>query len=84
MSNKKKLDSSFEGILLLTMNKEMVVQARKITSGVKSFCRIRGYISIVKKNSLNVLDAIERVFHGRPFLPEDYLTVRITDRAPPI
>ena len=34
-----------------------------------NFCRIRGYVSTARKNGLNALDAIERVFLGKPFLP---------------
>jgi len=34
-----------------------------------NFCRIRGYISTVRKNGLNALDAIGWVFHGTPFVP---------------
>ena len=38
--------------------------------GAAAFCRIRGYISTVKKNSLSVIDAIQGAFDGKPFLPE--------------
>jgi transposase len=34
-----------------------------------NFCRIRGYISTARKNGLNALDALRRVFLGRPFVP---------------
>jgi len=34
------------------------------------FTRIRGYISTVKKNDRNVLDAIQGLFENRPFTPE--------------
>jgi transposase len=37
--------------------------------GAKFFCRIRGYISTVKKNSVPVLEAIEDAFLGNPFVP---------------
>jgi len=37
--------------------------------GARSFCRIRGYISTVKKNNLPVIDAIGAVFNGKPFVP---------------
>ena len=36
--------------------------------GARSFCRIRGYISTVKKNKLSVIDAIKAVFKGKPFV----------------
>ena len=39
------------------------------TQGARNFCRIRGYISTMKKNGLSVIDAIEAVFNGKPFVP---------------
>src|SRR5659263_667577 len=39
------------------------------TQGAASFCRIRGYISTVKKNKLSVIDAITDVFSGKAFIP---------------
>ena len=33
------------------------------------FCRIRGYVSTARKNGLNALDALRRVFLGNPFVP---------------
>ena len=38
------------------------------TDGAKTFCRIRGYISTVRKNSLSVIDAIQTAFEGNPFI----------------
>jgi len=37
--------------------------------GASNFCRVRGYISTVKKNGGSVLMAIRGVFGGEPFLP---------------
>ncbi len=34
-----------------------------------TFCRIRGYISTVKKNKLSVIDAIQDALSGKPFIP---------------
>jgi len=34
-----------------------------------NFCRIRGYVSTARKNGLNALDALQRAFHGSPFVP---------------
>jgi transposase len=34
-----------------------------------NFCRIRGTVSTARKNGLNALEAIQRVFLGNPFLP---------------
>ncbi len=38
-------------------------------NGAKSFCRIRSYISTVRKNSLDVLEAIKNIFKGSAFVP---------------
>ena len=38
--------------------------------GAKMFCRIRGYISTARKNSVSVLDAIKSALAGKPFVPE--------------
>jgi transposase len=37
--------------------------------GAQIFCRTRGYISTVRKQGINILDALTRVFAGNPFLP---------------
>ena len=37
--------------------------------GANIFCRIRGYISTVKKSSISVIDAIQGAFEGKPFIP---------------
>jgi transposase len=37
--------------------------------GAVSFCRIRGYISTVKKNKLSVIDNIKDAIDGKPFIP---------------
>jgi transposase len=37
--------------------------------GANIFCRIRGYISTIRKNSLSVIDAIQAAFEGNPFIP---------------
>jgi transposase len=33
------------------------------------FARIRGYIATLKKQGLNVLDALKQVFLGKPTMP---------------
>ncbi|PKG31891.1 IS66 family transposase [Methanoregula sp.] len=37
--------------------------------GAAAFCRIRGYISTVKKNERPVLDSLAGAFQGTPFIP---------------
>jgi transposase len=37
--------------------------------GAKEFCRIRSYLSTMKKQGHNLLDALRRVFAGAPLLP---------------
>lgn len=37
--------------------------------GANIFCRIRGYISTVRKNSFSVIDTIQAAFEGNPFIP---------------
>ena len=38
--------------------------------GARMFCRIRGYISTLRKQGINVLDALRRVFAGNPIFPD--------------
>jgi hypothetical protein len=33
-------------------------------------CRLRSYVSTVRKHGINVLAALEQVFTGTPFLPD--------------
>lgn len=42
--------------------------------GAGAFCHIRSYISTVRKNAVNVIDAIESAFKGRPFIPSTGIT----------
>jgi len=37
--------------------------------GATNFCRVRGYISTVKKHNLPVLTSIVKAFKGEPFIP---------------
>ncbi len=37
--------------------------------GARYFCRLRGYISTVKKNKFSVIDAIKAAFEGEAFVP---------------
>jgi transposase len=53
----------------------MVKVRQKISGGFRTrrgaqmFCRIRGYISTMRKQGENVLAALESVFMGEPFVP---------------
>jgi transposase len=49
--------------------KQKVSGCFRSLDGAKVFCRIRGYISTVRKNGLNVLDALVDVFKGAVFMP---------------
>ena len=42
----------------------------RAAAGAEAFCRIRSYLSTVRKQGRNVLSALEQVFTGTPFLPE--------------
>ena len=37
--------------------------------GPVDYCRIMSYISTIRKNSINVIDAISSIFEGKPILP---------------
>ena len=37
--------------------------------GAKAFCRVRSYISTARKNTVDAMDALARVFTGKPFVP---------------
>jgi len=39
------------------------------TNGADAFCRIRSYISTVRKNSESVIESIHNAFTGKPFIP---------------
>lgn len=40
------------------------------TEGAGNFCRIRGYISTLRKQGLHVLSALQSVFLGTPLMPQ--------------
>lgn len=42
--------------------------------GAKMFCRIRGYISTARKNSIPVLTAIKSALAGNPYIPDSGLS----------
>jgi len=49
--------------------KQKVSGAFRTPAGAQTFCAIRGYISTVRKNGLNVIDAIYDALTGCPFVP---------------
>ena len=49
--------------------KQKVSGCFRAESGAKSFCRIRGYISTLRKQGQQVLNALQQVFMGTPIMP---------------
>jgi len=49
--------------------KQKVSGAFRTRTGAETFCAIRSYISTVRKNGLNVIDAIYDALTGSPFVP---------------
>lgn len=52
--------------------KQKVSGAFRTRAGAETFCAIRSYISTVRKNRLNVIDAIYDALTGRPFVPSAF------------
>ena len=52
--------------------KQKISGSFRTMNGAKIFCAIRSYISTARKQSINVLDALENAFYGCPFLPSAY------------
>ena len=55
--------------LRMTKVQQKISGGFRSLQGAKIFCRIRGYISTVKKNSVPVLGAIRDALLGNPFVP---------------
>lgn len=53
----------------MTKLKQKISGCFRTFEGAKMFCRIRGYISTVRKNRYNVIDAIQDAFNGEPLIP---------------
>jgi transposase len=49
--------------------KQKISGCFRSAEGARYFCRIRGYISTARKQGVNVLDAIQSIFDGKPFIP---------------
>lgn len=54
----------------MTKIKQKISGCFRSVLGAKIFCRIRGYISTVRKHGINILDALANVFEGTSFIPE--------------
>jgi transposase len=52
--------------------KQKVSGSFRTRAGAEQFCRIRGYISTVRKHGVNVLDALKMAFESTPFLPNPF------------
>jgi transposase len=50
--------------------KQKVSGCCRTRTGAQAFCRIRGYISTMKKQGHNVIAALQSVFLGTPLVPE--------------
>jgi len=61
-------NSLAERDIRMTKLKQKISGTFRSADGAKTFCRIRGYISTVRKNSLSVIDAIQAAFEGNPFM----------------
>jgi len=61
-------NSLAERDIRMTKLKQKISGTFRSGDGAKTFCRIRGYISTVRKNSLSVIDAIQAAFEGNPFI----------------
>jgi transposase len=49
--------------------KQKVSGCFRSTEGADQFCRIRGYISTLRKQGYSVLDGLTSVFAGQPLMP---------------
>jgi transposase len=54
----------------MTKVKQKISGTFRSQEGANTFCRIRSYISTVKKNSISVIDAIKAAFDGKPLYPD--------------
>jgi hypothetical protein len=63
----RRIDSEVSSELCATRQK--ISGTFRSESGARMFCRIRGYISTLRKQGLNVLDAFISLFSGNPQSP---------------
>jgi len=59
---------SFTLLPLILALQQKISGTFRSSNGAKTFCRIRGYISTARKNSLSVIDAIQAAFEENPFM----------------
>lgn len=50
--------------------KQKVSGCFRTTAGAQAFCRIRSYISTMKKQGHSVIAALKSVFSGTPLVPD--------------
>lgn len=53
----------------MTKVQQKISRSFRSRKGAQIFCRIRGYISTVRKNNLNVMNALASAFIAQPVLP---------------
>ena len=61
-------NSLAERDIRMTKLKQKISGTFRSADGARTFCRIRGYISTVRKNSFSVIYAIQAAFEGNPFM----------------
>ena len=49
--------------------KQKVSGLHRSIKGAKQFCRIRGYLSTIRKNNLNIWESIKSIFLEAPIMP---------------
>lgn len=54
----------------MTKVQQKISGTSRSEQGASNFCRTRGYVSTISKNSISVIDAISAIFDGKSFVPE--------------
>ena len=58
-----------EGDIRMMKVQQKISGTFRTDEGANAFCRIRSYISTVRKNAVGAIDALARVFTDTPFVP---------------
>ena len=58
-----------EGDIRMMKVQQKISGTFRTDEGANAFCRIRSYISTVRKNAVGAIDALTRVFTDTPFVP---------------